>query len=70
MCFDGRLAAHSPGIIYASHLIFLMAVDLNNMPSRLIDEGRDGKYPRLAEPAFGDDTALPIDTTPTGIPTN
>jgi hypothetical protein len=32
-----------------------MAVDLNNLPVRLIDEGRDGKYPRLGESAFGDD---------------
>ena len=38
MCSDGRLAAHSLGTIYASHLIFRMADDLNNMPSRLIDE--------------------------------
>ena len=42
MCSDGRLAIHSPGIIYASHLILLIAVDLNNMPSRLIGESRDG----------------------------
>ena len=38
MCSDGRLAAHSLGTIYASHLIIRIANDLNNMPSRLIDE--------------------------------
>src|SRR3984893_4550303 len=33
MCSDERLAAHSLGTIYALHLIFRMADDLNNMPN-------------------------------------
>ena len=33
-----RLAAHSAGVIYASHLILLIEGYVNYMPSRLIDE--------------------------------
>jgi hypothetical protein len=32
-----------------------MADNFNDMPIRFMDEGRYGKYPRLVEPAFGDD---------------
>jgi len=35
---DGRFAAHRLDIIYGSRLIFLMPGDLNDLPSRLIDE--------------------------------